>query len=72
MECRALFLDILRSAYDSQVSEGELVQRLFLTMALERSLDLASDQVVHGKPLSDWTYVNAIDPALVKFDRMVK
>ncbi|GKY99725.1 hypothetical protein MPSEU_000926500 [Mayamaea pseudoterrestris] len=72
IECRALFLDLLRSAYDLQVSEGELVQRLFLTVALERSLDLACDQVANGKPLTDWTYVNAIDPALVKFDRTVK
>ena len=72
IECRALFLDIIRSAYDMEVSGGELLQRLFLTVAQERSLDLANDQLVHGKPLSDWTYVNALDPALVKFDHVVK
>ncbi|GKZ01050.1 hypothetical protein MPSEU_001056700 [Mayamaea pseudoterrestris] len=71
-ECRSLFLDILKSAYDMQVSEGELVQRLFLTVALERSLDLARDQVANGQPLSDWNFVNSIDSSLVKVDRTLK
>ncbi|GKY99730.1 hypothetical protein MPSEU_000927000 [Mayamaea pseudoterrestris] len=71
-ECRTLFLDILRSAYAMQIAEGELVQRQFLTVALEQSLDLAHDQVAQGASLADWDYVKLLDPAFSRLDRSLK
>jgi len=60
-ELRALFISILRAAYERQIEHGELVDREFLAIALQQSLDFAADDVGNGKPLQDWKYVNIVD-----------
>lgn len=71
-EFRYLFISILRSAYEMQISGGELSQRHFLTITLEQSLDLASDQVAKDEPLKDWDYISFVDPELIKINEDAK
>ena len=71
-EFRVLFLDLLHSAYEMQIAGGELVQRQFLTVALEQSLDLAQDKVSQGEALNDWHYATATDPTLMKLNRLIR
>lgn len=63
-ELRTLFISILRSAYEKQISNGELEDQQFLAIALESSLDLAADAVAKGEHLHDWDYVNWVDGPL--------
>lgn len=60
-ELRSLFVSILRAAYAKQIKEGELVARHFLTVALEQSLEFATDAVGNGETLRDWEYVTMFD-----------
>lgn len=66
-EFRLIFLSILRAAYGEQISGGELAERGFLAIALEQSLDLATDSVAKGEVLNDWEYVKLVDPSLTEF-----
>ena len=52
-ELRVLFVSILKAAYEKQVAQGELEDRHFLTVALEQSVEFASDAVSNGKPVTD-------------------
>jgi hypothetical protein len=56
VECRRLFLEILRASYAFQVEQGELVDRDVLVHALNKSLDFASVDVCKGLPLDDWPH----------------
>ncbi|GKY99732.1 hypothetical protein MPSEU_000927200 [Mayamaea pseudoterrestris] len=72
LECRLLFLSMLRYAYQAQIASGELADREFLALALEQSLDLSNDHVAKGEPLNDWAFVNLVDPSIVKIGRKWK
>ena len=60
-ELRSIFVSLLRAAYAKQIKEGELVARHFLTVALEQSLEFATDAVSNGETLKDWEYVTMAD-----------
>lgn len=60
-EFRALFISLLRGAYEHQTKLGELVDREFLAIALNQSLNFAADEVANGEPLQDWKFVKLFD-----------
>ena len=47
-EMRVLFISLLRANYEMMINHGELVDREFLAVALEQSLEFAADQVANG------------------------
>jgi NhaP-type Na+/H+ or K+/H+ antiporter len=47
-EMRALFISLLRAMYEQQIDRGELVDREFLAIALQQSLEFAADHVSNG------------------------
>jgi len=50
-EMRVLFISLLRANYEQMINHGELVDREFLAVALEQSLEFASDSVANGNKL---------------------
>lgn len=63
-EMRVLFISLLRANYELMIDHGELVDREFLAVALEQSLEFAADSVANGGILEDWRFVQAIDGPL--------
>ena len=47
-EMRVLFISLLRANYETMINHGELVDREFLAVALEQSLEFAADAVANG------------------------
>lgn len=47
-EMRVLFISLLKSMYEKQIDHGELVDREFLAIALQQSLEFALDNVANG------------------------
>lgn len=47
-EMRVLFISLLRANYELMINHGELVDREFLAVALEQSLEFAADSVANG------------------------
>lgn len=50
-EMRTLFISILKGTYEKMIDHGELVDREFLAITLEQSLEFAADAVANGGPL---------------------
>jgi hypothetical protein len=72
VECRRLFLGILRASYVFQVEEGELADREFLSQALNQSLDFAVSDVGKGLPLNEWRHTNLVTYRYPLLLRMAK
>lgn len=72
VECRRLFLEILRASYLFQVGEGELADREFLSQALNQSLDFAVSEVGRGLPLDDWRHTDLVKHRYPLVLRMAK
>jgi hypothetical protein len=54
-ELRMIFIEILRFAYERQISKGELDTREgILSFMLLQSLEIAADEASKGGPLKDW------------------
>lgn len=56
-DMRLLFIELLRAAYNAQISYGELDPREydgFLAYSLLQSIEFAHDQAMQGNPLNDW------------------
>lgn len=54
---RRLFLELVRSAYQEQVSNGELADREFIALSLQESLEWAAECVDNGHRLNDWDFI---------------
>ena len=50
-EFRSLFISIVKANYEKQIEHGELADQEFLAIALQQSLDFATDEVSNGGPL---------------------
>ena len=50
-EMRVLFISLLKAMYEKQIDHGELVDREFLAIALQQSLEFAADHVSNGGEL---------------------
>jgi hypothetical protein len=72
IECRRLFLEILRASYLFQVEEGELADQEFLSQALNQSLDFAVSEVGKGLPLDDWRHTDLVKHRYPLVLRMAK
>ena len=71
-ELRALFISILKAAYEVQIRDGELEDRQFLSVTLEQSLEFAADAVSNGEPLRDWDFVHLVDGPIMKLAKQTK
>ena len=67
-DMRLLFLELLRAAYNAQISYGELDPREydgFLAYSLLQSIEFAQDQVMEGEPLNDWNLSRVVSTEYV-------
>ena len=60
VECRRVFLEIVRARYAAQNKMGEVLDREFVYFSLTQSLDIAASHVSKG-PLADWEYVDLVE-----------
>ena len=59
-ELRHLFLEIVRSRYEHQITNGELADQEFVAYTLKYAVDIASDRVSRGDKIRDWEYVDIV------------
>jgi len=64
-DARRLFLDLLKASYAFMVATGELADREYLNMCLEKSLLFAAPDVNSGKPLATWQYTTINEKTLL-------
>ncbi|KAI2501690.1 sodium/hydrogen exchanger family-like protein [Fragilaria crotonensis] len=72
VECRHLFLEILRASYALQVEMGELADRDFLVKALNHSLEFAREDICRGLALDDWSHTDLVKYRYSLFQRASK
>lgn len=56
-ELRLIFLELVRKAYDSQVKNGELLNREYLSISLEQSVNFAIDAINRDERMKDWEFL---------------
>ena len=59
-ELRQVFLELVRSRYEHQITDGELANDEFVAYTLRHALDLASDCVSNGDKIRDWDFVDIV------------
>lgn len=67
-DMRLLFVELLRAAYNTQISYGELDPREyegFLAYSLLQSVEFAHDAAAAGNPLDDWNHSRIVSPDYV-------
>lgn len=71
-ELRMLFVSLLRAQYQKQMTHGELEDEHLLSVALDESLNFASDSIERGKPLEDWRWLKNYHSPLSKFQKKLR